>query len=140
MSATSAASPATMTPRYHQKCYLPPGRLLPPFVPPQRSPAALDTQGFLYTRLICCLQIDKDDDCMLCAREWTVQISDAGLGGTFKGMEAKLQHIADAGFTALQLMPVLEYSGSWGYNPRLLFPTHEVTHTAVGSSSAAAAE
>jgi 1,4-alpha-glucan branching enzyme len=41
-------------------------------------------------------------------------------------MEAKLQHIADCGFTALQLMPVLEFSGSWGYNPRMLFPTHEV--------------
>lgn len=48
------------------------------------------------------------------------------VGGSFKAAELKLDHIAACGFNALQLMPVVEYSGSWGYNPRLLFPTHEV--------------
>jgi len=53
------------------------------------------------------------------------QIEAAGLGGTFKGAERRLDHLVDSGFNAVQLMPVLEFSGSWGYNPRLLFPTHE---------------
>eukprot|EP00951_Prasinocladus_malaysianus_P045026 scaffold592069_cov53-Prasinocladus_malaysianus.AAC.1 len=48
--------------------------------------------------------------------------------GTFAAMEERLDHIASCGFTAIQLMPVLEYSGSWGYNPRLLFPVHGVSN------------
>jgi len=53
----------------------------------------------------------------------------AGIEGTFKAASNKLDHIMDSGFTAIQLMPVLEYSGSWGYNPRLLFPTHPACGT-----------
>jgi hypothetical protein len=50
----------------------------------------------------------------------------AGAEGSFQAAINKLDHIVDTGFTGIQLMPVLEFSGSWGYNPRLLFPTHQV--------------
>lgn len=53
-------------------------------------------------------------------------VQSAGKEGTFAAALDKLDHIVDSGFTAVQLMPVLEFSGSWGYNPRLLFPTHQV--------------
>lgn len=45
-------------------------------------------------------------------------------GGGFAGVESKLDYIKGLGFTAIQLMPVHEYAGSWGYNPRLLCAIH----------------
>jgi 1,4-alpha-glucan branching enzyme len=39
--------------------------------------------------------------------------------GTFAGVQAKLDHLADLGVNAIELMPVSEFPGdsSWGYNP-----------------------
>ena len=38
--------------------------------------------------------------------------------GTFRGAIEKLDHVADAGFTAIELMPVADFSGrrNWGYD------------------------
>lgn len=47
-------------------------------------------------------------------------------GGKFKSLEARLDYIRDLGFTAIELLPVHEYCGSWGYNPRLLFAVHQM--------------
>ena len=38
--------------------------------------------------------------------------------GTFEAAATRLGHVAGAGFTAVQLMPVTEHSDAWGYNPR----------------------
>ena len=38
--------------------------------------------------------------------------------GTFDAAAARLGHVASAGFTAVQLMPITEHSDAWGYNPR----------------------
>jgi hypothetical protein len=38
--------------------------------------------------------------------------------GTFGAALAKLDHIAAANYTAVQLMPITEHSDAWGYNPR----------------------
>eukprot|EP01055_Gregarina_sp_Pseudo9_P005810 Gregarina_sp_Pseudo_9__5809@NODE_87_length_4395_cov_6_813361_g79_i0_p2_GENE_NODE_87_length_4395_cov_6_813361_g79_i0NODE_87_length_4395_cov_6_813361_g79_i0_p2_ORF_typecomplete_len620_score56_07Alphaamylase/PF00128_24/1_5e42CBM_48/PF02922_18/2_8e06Alphaamylase_C/PF02806_18/5_1e06hDGE_amylase/PF14701_6/7_4e05hDGE_amylase/PF14701_6/1e03GHL10/PF02638_15/0_00045GHL5/PF14872_6/2_2GHL5/PF14872_6/2_6Melibiase/PF02065_18/0_027_NODE_87_length_4395_cov_6_813361_g79_i023474206 len=35
-----------------------------------------------------------------------------------------LDHIYSSGFNAIELMPVQEFGGSWGYNPRLLMAIH----------------
>eukprot|EP00898_Chlorokybus_atmophyticus_P007683 jgi/Chlat1/7916/Chrsp68S07354 len=45
-------------------------------------------------------------------------------GGTFAAMEAKLDYIKSLGFNAIQLLPVHEFGGQWGYNPRLLMSVH----------------
>ncbi len=42
--------------------------------------------------------------------------------GTFEAAVGRLAHVADAGFTAVQLMPVTEHSDAWGYNPRQARP------------------
>mmetsp|Transcript_5890 Transcript_5890/g.20061 ORF Transcript_5890/g.20061 Transcript_5890/m.20061 type:complete len:312 (+) Transcript_5890:635-1570(+) len=52
---------------------------------------------------------------------YQLQVGSFSDTGDFKGLEAKLDHIAGMGFTALQLLPVNEFCGSWGYNPRMLF-------------------
>jgi len=43
--------------------------------------------------------------------------------GTFRGVIDKLDQVADAGFTALELMPVADFPGgwNWGYDGVLLF-------------------
>jgi maltooligosyltrehalose trehalohydrolase len=43
--------------------------------------------------------------------------------GTFRGAERKLDHLADTGFTALELMPVADFAGrwNWGYDGVLPF-------------------
>ncbi|CAI5944990.1 unnamed protein product [Closterium sp. NIES-64] len=45
-------------------------------------------------------------------------------GGTFAGLKEKLPYIKSLGFNAVQMLPVHEYCGQWGYNPRLLFAPH----------------
>ncbi|KAK9822655.1 hypothetical protein WJX81_004831 [Elliptochloris bilobata] len=44
--------------------------------------------------------------------------------GTFAAAAARLGHVAGAGFTAVQLMPITEHSDAWGYNPRQLLAVH----------------
>ncbi|MQX36765.1 malto-oligosyltrehalose trehalohydrolase [Roseospira navarrensis] len=43
--------------------------------------------------------------------------------GTFAGIEARLDHLADLGVTAIELMPVADFPGrwNWGYDGVLLF-------------------
>ena len=43
--------------------------------------------------------------------------------GTFRGAIDKLDHVAEAGFTAIELMPVADFSGrwNWGYDGVLLY-------------------
>ena len=43
--------------------------------------------------------------------------------GTFRGVIDKLDHVAAAGFTAIELMPVADFSGrwNWGYDGVLLY-------------------
>jgi malto-oligosyltrehalose trehalohydrolase len=44
-------------------------------------------------------------------------------GGTFRSAIDKLDHVADAGFTAIELMPVADFRGrwNWGYDGVLLY-------------------
>jgi hypothetical protein len=35
-----------------------------------------------------------------------------------------MKHVAECGFTAVQLMPMAEASDAWGYNPRQLMSLH----------------
>lgn len=44
--------------------------------------------------------------------------------GTFVAAIEKLAHIKELGFTCVQLMPILEHSDEWGYNPRMFFAMH----------------
>eukprot|EP00884_Botryococcus_braunii_P002910 jgi/Botrbrau1/1261/Bobra.0163s0054.1 len=44
--------------------------------------------------------------------------------GTFAAAMDKLEHLAETGFTCVQLMPIAEYSDRWGYNPRQLMAVH----------------
>lgn len=44
--------------------------------------------------------------------------------GTFVAAQKKLQHIAESGFTAVQIMPILEHADLWGYNPRQFLSLH----------------
>ncbi len=44
--------------------------------------------------------------------------------GTFLAAIEKLDHVASLGFTCVQLMPILEHSDEWGYNPRQFFSLH----------------
>ena len=44
--------------------------------------------------------------------------------GTFVALVRKLDHIAEMGFTAIQLLPVTEFGGAWGYNPRMMHNAH----------------
>lgn len=49
-------------------------------------------------------------------------------GGSFAGVEARLDHLADLGVTAIDLMPVAQFSGErgWGYDGVLLYAPHRV--------------
>ena len=51
--------------------------------------------------------------------------------GTFAAAAAKMAHIAAAGFTAVELMPVAQFAGTrgWGYDGVLLFAPHNVYGT-----------
>jgi len=46
--------------------------------------------------------------------------------GTFAGIEAKLDHLVETGITAIELMPVAQFSGNrgWGYDGVLLYAPH----------------
>jgi maltooligosyltrehalose trehalohydrolase len=46
--------------------------------------------------------------------------------GTFRAMIDRLDHLAETGFTALELMPVAQFSGNrgWGYDGVLLYAPH----------------
>jgi malto-oligosyltrehalose trehalohydrolase len=46
--------------------------------------------------------------------------------GTFAGIESKLDHLADLGITAIELMPVAQFSGNrgWGYDGVLPYAPH----------------
>jgi maltooligosyltrehalose trehalohydrolase len=46
--------------------------------------------------------------------------------GTFAGIEAKLDHLAGLGITAIELMPVAQFGGQrgWGYDGVLLYAPH----------------
>lgn len=43
---------------------------------------------------------------------------------TFRSSIDKLDGIAEAGFTAVQTLPLLEHPDEWGYNPRQFFAVH----------------
>lgn len=49
---------------------------------------------------------------------------DPGAGSVFTRAEARLEHIQALGFNTIQLMPVTEFGGLWGYNPRQLLAVH----------------
>eukprot|EP00741_Cyanophora_paradoxa_P023331 tig00000254_g22538.t1 len=42
----------------------------------------------------------------------------------FRKMITKLDYLKDLGFNSIQLMPVHEFGGQWGYNPRMLHNVH----------------
>ncbi|CDI77969.1 1,4-alpha-glucan branching enzyme, putative, partial [Eimeria acervulina] len=42
----------------------------------------------------------------------------------FEAIADKVEYIASLGFTAIELMPIQEFGGLWGYNPRLLLAVH----------------
>uniref|UniRef100_A0A7S0N4K5 1,4-alpha-glucan branching enzyme n=1 Tax=Pyramimonas obovata TaxID=1411642 RepID=A0A7S0N4K5_9CHLO len=44
--------------------------------------------------------------------------------GTFEGATRRLEHIKALGFNCVQLMPITEFGGLWGYNPRQLLTVH----------------
>eukprot|EP01023_Acetabularia_acetabulum_P029445 TRINITY_DN2779_c0_g1_i1.p1 TRINITY_DN2779_c0_g1~~TRINITY_DN2779_c0_g1_i1.p1 ORF type:complete len:684 (-),score=140.22 TRINITY_DN2779_c0_g1_i1:276-2021(-) len=45
--------------------------------------------------------------------------------GTFAAAQEKLKYIKNLGFTSVQLMPILEHTDVWGYNPRQFFALHQ---------------
>jgi maltooligosyltrehalose trehalohydrolase len=47
-------------------------------------------------------------------------------GGDYGGIERRLDHLADTGFTAIELMPLAQFSGrrGWGYDGVLPFAPH----------------
>jgi 1,4-alpha-glucan branching enzyme len=52
-----------------------------------------------------------------------VHIGTVSPEGTFAGLTKRLEHFRDAGFTALEIMPINEFPGSrnWGYDGTLIF-------------------
>jgi maltooligosyltrehalose trehalohydrolase len=57
--------------------------------------------------------------------------------GTFGGIERKLDHLVDLGVTAIELMPVAQFSGhrGWGYDGVLLYAPHVAYGGAPGLKS-----
>jgi len=45
-------------------------------------------------------------------------------GSAFEQATRRLEHVKALGFNCLQLMPVTEFGGIWGYNPRQLLAVH----------------
>lgn len=60
-----------------------------------------------------------------------VHVGTATPAGTFAGLRDRLEHFRDAGYTALEIMPVNEFPGArnWGYDGTLIF----APETAYGS-------
>jgi len=58
-------------------------------------------------------------------------------GGTFAGVEEKLDHLAALGVTAIELMPVAQFGGKrgWGYDGVLLYAPHVAYGGAEGLKS-----
>lgn len=61
--------------------------------------------------------------CANMSEMWSISARQMHVGsftpeGTFDAAAARLGHVAGAGFTAVQLMPITEHSDAWGYNPR----------------------
>ncbi|MGE5767337.1 MAG: malto-oligosyltrehalose trehalohydrolase, partial [Bacteroidota bacterium] len=54
--------------------------------------------------------------------------------GTFAGIEARLDHLADTGVTAVEIMPVAQFGGNrgWGYDGVLLYAPHRAYGGAEG--------
>ena len=52
-----------------------------------------------------------------------VHIGTASPEGTFAGLTQRLEHFRDAGYTALEIMPINEFPGTrnWGYDGTLIF-------------------
>ena len=48
--------------------------------------------------------------------------------GTFDGIRRRLDHLADLGITAIELMPVAQFGGDrgWGYDGVLLYAPHQI--------------
>ena len=44
--------------------------------------------------------------------------------GTFRGALERLEHVASLGFTCIELMPITDFGGAWGYNPRSCLAVH----------------
>ena len=59
-----------------------------------------------------------------CATQLQLHVGSFTLEGTFAAAAEKLEHVAGLNFTAVQLMPICEYSDAWGYNPRQLMSVH----------------
>uniref|UniRef100_A0A0G4G7K6 1,4-alpha-glucan branching enzyme n=1 Tax=Chromera velia CCMP2878 TaxID=1169474 RepID=A0A0G4G7K6_9ALVE len=51
-------------------------------------------------------------------------LPDPNGGNAFANATSHLEHVKDLGFTAIEMMPVQEFGGQWGYNPRLLTAIH----------------
>jgi 1,4-alpha-glucan branching enzyme len=49
--------------------------------------------------------------------------ADAGVSA-FSALRSLLAHVKEAGFNCVQLMPITEFGGLWGYNPRQLLSLH----------------
>lgn len=62
---------------------------------------------------------DRPDELLI----YELHLRDYSTTGDLRGALADLDRIADMGFTAIELMPVQEFSGndSWGYNPIYYF-------------------
>lgn len=60
-----------------------------------------------------------------------VHIGTASPEGTFRGLAERLEHFRDAGFTALEIMPVNQFPGTrnWGYDGTLIFAPAEAYGT-----------
>lgn len=54
---------------------------------------------------------------------YELHVGSFSVDGTFRGAIAHLDHLAETGFTAIELMPVADFSGArnWGYDGVLLF-------------------
>lgn len=52
-----------------------------------------------------------------------VHVGTASPEGTFRGLQDRLEHFRDAGYTCLEIMPVNEFPGTrnWGYDGTLVF-------------------
>lgn len=55
-----------------------------------------------------------------------VHVGTASPEGTFAGLAARLEHFRDAGYTALEVMPINTFPGErgWGYDGTLIFAPH----------------
>ncbi len=63
---------------------------------------------------------------------YELHVGDFSPEGTFKGVTARLDHLAQLGVDAIELMPIQEFPGdqSWGYNPAYFFAPESAYGTA----------